>query len=221
MNFVASNVTDKLGHDFIRVVMKSDDGIESIRTLTVNQFCKILNQSVEEELSFSEIKKDFYPADTIWAKMADYSNFDVIWREKPGVKCFVYHEKHYMIPFPTLVFALSVRGGAVRDKRCYAQKEKGGDALFYYPFGNVSMDGSICMGSINMGDYQHVDEFSEDFYLGVTNDDYYGDYKLKPKFSQEQALEKLTKLDKFPDRWLNKDESKQLEDLIERFKQNR
>jgi len=221
MNFVATNVSDKLGHDFIRVVMKSDDGIESIRTLTVNQFCKILNQSVEEELSFSEIRKNFYPADTIWAKMADYSNFDVIWREKPGKRCFVYQDKHYMIPFPTLVFALSVRGGAVRGKQCYAQKEKGGDALFYYPFGNVSEGGSICMGNINMGNYERVEEFSEDFYLGITNNDYFGSYKLKPKFSQEQALEKLSGLDKFPDRWLNKDESNDLKSLIERFKNSR
>lgn len=219
MDFTVKNVTDRLGNEFLKVMMTKTDGTVATRTLTVDQFCKILRQSQEQSLDFNEWKKDFFPKDTLYAKIADYKNYDVVWAEKPGKRCFVYRDEHFFIPFPDLIFAISVRKGNVTSKYCYARKKSDKKGLYKYPFGNVSSDGSICMGNISLKDIEHADDFAEEFYLGVTNDDYYQvGGKVKPKYTQRQLLEKLSKLEAFPERWLIKHETFNLNELIDDYR---
>ncbi len=73
------------------------------------------------------------------------------------------------------------------------------------------------MGNISLADVC-PESFAEEFFLGVTNDDYYNGGKVEPKYTQRQLLEKLSELEAFPDRWLVKYEDFDLKALTDRFK---
>ncbi len=217
MKLTATNVTDRLGNEFFRLLMEREDGVVVKRTVTIPTFCQMLGHSMKNELLFQEYDKEFFPENTLYAKSADKLNFDCVWRESPGKKVVVYYDQHFIVPFPDLVFGVSVRGGVAQGKYCFAIK-KGGNKLYNYPFGNVSMGGAICMGNIQYNLDSHVADFSEDFYLGETNDDYYRSDKVSAKYSQRQLLEKLTKKETFPEKWLVETSSYDLDSFIQHFK---
>ena len=208
MEFTCTNYTDRVGNSFLRVRMKHADGRETMRTFTVAQFCHVLGNSlVQEDVPLNKVKNDFWPENTIEAFFGDYENYSCIWRVKGAKRVLVYGGKHYHIPFPDLIFKIKVKKGSIVDKMCFAVKENDEVGLYQYPFGNVSSAGYICTGNIHMKEIsEYVESFSEEFFLGITNNDYYGDGsgRVNPKCSQEKLLQKLEKLDTFPEKWLVK-----------------
>ncbi len=209
MDFLARNYTDRVGKNYLRVTMKGDNGLETVRTFTVSQFCKILKESEETEVTLHEVKKNFWPKDTLSAYFGDYNNYLCIWRVPAMERVVVYANNHYHVPFPTMVFKIRVKGGAIVEKKCFCMAKDDDESLFQYPFGNVSSFGGICTGNIMIeGLSDSVEAFSDEFFLGKTNNDYYGDGsgRVKPACSQQKLLEKLEKLDEFPSKWLVKKE---------------
>ena len=74
------------------------------------------------------------------------------------------------------------------------------------------------MGNISARDIKKVSDFSDAFFSGVTNNDYYGDVgngKVSVKFSQEQLLEKLSEQKTFPDSFLVEAEGRTLKRLCD------
>lgn len=207
MEFNVTDYTDRVGNSFLRVRMIADDGMEVNKILTVPQLCKVLGNSlVKEDVPLHRVRNDFWPENTIEAFFGDYENYSCVWKVKGTTRVLVYGSKHYHIPFPDLIFKIRVNRGSIVDKQCFAVKE-GDKSLYQYPFGNVSNNGYICTGNIKVeGLSEAVENFSEDFFLGKTNNDYYGDGKgrIKPACSQEKLLDKLEKLDAFPEKWLVK-----------------
>jgi len=202
MDFQVTKITDKTGRSFMRTTMVGDDGIEVIKILTIPQLVKILGSALEEQVSLVKVKKDFFPKKAIETYFADYSNYTCIWEVPGKIRTFVFSNgRHYHIPYPKLCFKLVVRQGRIISKSCFSLKGAS-KTLYYYPFGNVSANGEICMGNIGL-ELEKVENFSEEFFMGVTNNDYYSSIKrIVPEYSQEQLLEKLSKLDKFPEKWL-------------------
>lgn len=76
--------------------------------------------------------------------------------------------------------------------------------MFRYPFGNVSSNGSICMGNIltKKLSFEKADEFMELFFSGVTNNDYYDKSNILPGYSLSKMINMLEKKKEFPKRWL-------------------
>jgi len=220
MNFSATGCTDLTGHPYFRVVMENN-GKSIIRNLTVSQFIKVIGGSVEDEREYVRLKDDFFPKSAKATWFSDYQNFSCVWEVPAKVRLLILKtslgEKHFHVPFPKLVFRITVKNGVITSKSCYAMK-KGSDKLFNYPFANVSKDGSICMGNISARDIKKVSDFSDAFFSGVTNNDYYGDVgngKVSVKFSQEQLLEKLSQQKTFPDSFLVEAEGRTLKRLCD------
>lgn len=218
MQFTATNVADLTGHQFIRVLMENK-GRSIIRTLTITQFIEVLGGSVEEEKNFVLLRDDFFPKSAKATWFADYSNYTCVWEEPAKVRLFILKtalgERHFHIPFPKLVFRLTVKNGKIHSKYCFAMK-KGSNKLFCYPFGNVASSGGICMG--NISEMKTVLDFSDAFFSGVTNNDYYGSDgrgKVAIKISQEALCERLEKQKTFPDKYLVEARNLTLKDLCE------
>ena len=207
MQFTATNVTDLTGHPFIRVCM-DDKGKSITRTLTITQFIDMLGGSTTEERNYVLLKDNFFPKTQKAVWFSDYENYSCVWEEPAKNRLLILKtalgDKHFHVPFPKLVFKITVKNGQVTGKSCFAMKD-GSSKLFKYPFGNVSPDGGICMGNISAKEMKCVSEFSDAFFMGVTNNDYYGSTgngKVAVEFSQEQLLDKLSELKTFPDNFL-------------------
>jgi hypothetical protein len=114
-------------------------------------------------------------------------------------------EGAYFIPLPGIVYECVANKGNVFTFRCYCYKEWEGDQteLFYYPFGNVSSSGHICMGSIRRGaikDFRDIMELIESSLNGMTNSDYLnGDLcRLSTKTTQHDFCKMLQQSGEFP-----------------------
>ncbi len=215
MDFIAKNVMDRAGNEFLQVQIKGSDGIETVRTLTVHQFCQALGESLIDDVVIHKMRKDFFPKTAVESYFGDYQNYTCIWEVEPKKRVFVFSNgRHYHIPYPRLVFKLVVRKGRVLKKECFALKGKRQKKLCRYPFGNVSSSGSICTGNIDLSRIETVEDFSDEFFLGVTNNDYFNSCsKVSVGYTQEQLLDKLEKLDEFPEKWLVED-GKSMKDIL-------
>ena len=221
MGFTATSCTDITGHPYLRAIFESD-GQTIMRNLTVAQMIEVLGKSVVEERQYVRLKDDFFPKTAKATWFSDYENFSCVWEVPAAVRLLILKTpvgpKHYHVPFPKLIFRINVKNGQVLDKYCYAMK-KGTDNLFCYPFGNVAKGGSICMGNISMKDMKSVSDFSDAFFSGVTNNDFFGsdgNGKVSVKFTQEQLLEKLSGLKSFPDSFLAEEKGLTLKMLCDK-----
>ena len=220
MQFSVKSVTDLTGHQFFRTVM--EDGGRSIkRDLTVDQLVKILTGSTVDERQYVLLKDNFFPKEARATWFSDYNNYSCVFEVPAKTRLLMLKtplgNKHYHVPFPRLIFKVTVKGGTVTEKFCYAMK-KGSNKLYHYPFGNVAKGGSICMGNISAKDMKRVSDFTDAFFSGITNNDYYGsdgNGKVSVKFSQEQLLEKLSSGKSFPDSFLVEDMGRTIKGLCE------
>jgi len=211
----SKTVHDKLGRELMRVVLYDDKGRQKeTRTLSMENYFGLLGRNLKETKRFVEIRNDRLPKGYITGWYADDDNYTVIFKVAGKTRQFVYRDGgHYRIPYPDLVFVVGVRKGQIIEKYTYVIDDK--DNLFQYPFGNVSTQGAICTGNIDIKGLT-LDEFAEEFFLGVTNDDYWqqGNHISPKSFSQKQMLEKLDGKDKFPMKWLLKASPYTLDKLI-------
>ena len=207
MQFTATSMIDLVGNPFIKVSMIGENNKSTIRTLTIAQFIKVLGGATKEEREFVKLRENFFPKSQKAVYFSDYLNYTCIWEEGAKERLLVLKtplgDKHYHVPFPTLIFRITVKDGQVVSKYCFARK-KNSKTICRYPFGNVSNSGSICMGNISANDMTCVEDFSDDFFMGVTNNDYYrnGEGRVTFEVTQEQLLDKLSALKEFPDNWL-------------------
>lgn len=216
MDFVARSVIDKGGNVFIETTMTGENGRQVQRTLNIEDFLHVLGKSIDKEVPLVPIKKDFFPKDYLSLNFGNYENYDCSFVVEPEKRVFVYRDgNHYHIPYPKLLFKVSRRKNYITG-RVFALRSNGkSKKLYQYPFGNVADNGQICMGNIERGSIESVQDFAEEFFLGVTNDDYIGNgSRVKPGYNQSQLLNKLEKLDEFPDRWLVECNSVKYADIV-------
>lgn len=203
MDFLAKGVTDKGGNSFVEVTIKEEDGRVVKRTLEISTFLNAMGASIKKDVPLVHIKPGFFPRNYLSLDFGNYEHFDVSFVVPAKKRVFVYQNgKHYHIPYPKLLFEISRCSYSNITGRVFAMR-KNGKELYHYPFGNVSDYGNICMGNIDLKSIESIDDYVEEFFLGVTNDDYIGNKaRVVPSYSQTQLLEHLEKLDEFPDKWL-------------------
>ncbi len=222
MKFSAECYESKRGDTLFSVKMEKDDGQLILKELELSSFLKLLDSSVVREETYLHIKKDFIPHGYIDGHFVSDRTYTCVWEVKGKKRQLIYDPrtadgsvKHHVLPFPDLVFGLSVLNGVRQSFYCYAKKE-GGSKLCHYPFGNVSSNGSVCMGNISSKGITPLST-EEDFFLGVTNNDYYaGMEKCGMNWSQTRLFEELAGKDKYPDNWLV-ETNVTVEKFLERF----
>ena len=208
MLFTAQCHESKRGDTLFTVIMEKEDGQVLKKELDLPSFMHLLDTSKVVEENYVALSRDMIPEGYIDGHFASPLTYTCVWEVKGKVRQLVYDAKnadgkvkHYSLPFPDLVFALSVKGGVRQSFSCFAKKE-GDTALFHYPFGNVSDSGGVCMGSIATKNVTPC-QIEEDFFLGVTNNDYYtGMRRCGMEWSQTRLFKELKGKDKYPDNWL-------------------
>jgi hypothetical protein len=187
----------------------------SRRTLSWSDYFSFLGKTLVEKPHYAEVTPMQIPRGFLKGWFLDSENYTCIFKVDAKKRQFVLKGcGHYMVPFPDMVFVIGINKGQVVEKKCFCLG-KDGETLFQYPFGNVSCDGGICMGNI---DYRNLslEEITEEFFLGVTNNDYWekGNHITDDTLSQQQFVEKVDGKDEIPQKYLIKCST--LEELIAR-----
>ena len=213
MQITTETIENALGQTLFRVTMRDEKGEVLSKILTLENYLTLLETSMrfEEKEDAVRVERRMLPAGYIDGAFTK-SGYTVIWREKAMKRLLIHSSGHYQIPYPDLIFVLETKDGEIRQKYCFAAA---GERLYRYPFGNVSKSGAVCMGNIKVDPKDSISSFAEEFFLGVTNEDYFerGE-SVKPKWSQTKLLENLSGKDVFPEKWLTKGRFETLEELI-------
>lgn len=203
MQLNANTVSDRTGNVFFRVSLTEDDGSVITKTLSPESFLQLIQNSCTVENRYTHLGK--LPEGYLDASVSSDETFRILLKVPAKKRLIVHTSGHYEVPFPNLIFYLEVCNGTLKEKYVYSLK--GEKTLCHYPFGNVSTSGSICMGNISCTELTitTVDRVIDLFFSGATNNDYYSPReKVSINYSQQVLLEKLSKLEEFPSRWLKK-----------------
>ncbi len=207
MLFDAKCIEGRRGEPLFDVTMQKSDGEIEMKRFDLSGFMHLLDASKVQDENYIEINRGIVPDGYLGGVFASDKSYTVVWEVPARKRQFVLDMRngeklmHAMIPFPALVFKLRVYQGIKQSFSCYAKKE-GDTNLYRYPFGNVSLSGDVCMGSIATKDITPR-RIEEDFFLGETNNDYYtGDKKCGCDWSQEKLIRELKEKDSYPDNWL-------------------
>lgn len=208
MYMKSESFIQRTGELLFRVTMENK-GSSYTKVLTPQQFAECLMHEKESDGKFFQLGN--LPATLYDGAISEKGALAAVFVVPAQKRTIVYRKKHYIVPFPSLIFGFSTTSrGAVRDNLCYAlMTEKPNDSmeLFCYPFGNVSRDGHICFGNIQRDKPEKISDFEswiQDFFESETNDDYYRSDSLNCSgMKQGDLLKKLQKMDSFPNEYLN------------------
>ena len=197
-------ICDETGHTLFVVKYTTPRGEVLQKTLSPEDYIKLIGGSLREECRYWRVRQDFLPEGFIDGAIGDESNYIIAFKVPGEVRFFAHTSGNYNIPYPDLIFVLQMKKGSIWKKLCFGLG-KDGDTLYHYPFGNVSADGGICMGNIELDEIRSGGPatFAELFFLGKTNNDYVSHgCPVKGNLSQEMFLKKLDGKKKFPERLL-------------------
>lgn len=210
--FKSEFLSDKLGQPMFRVQVVNEDDTVIEKTITSEDYLTILGSSLftKDQEKYSRIGKlpdKYYDGEVSCQK----NTFKVVLYYPGEVRPVCFLNKHWRVPFPSLVFYFSVKDGTVIKKGVFATRGESIDddtELFMYPFGNVNASGGICFGNIDVGPIRCMEDIAsyvEAFFNSETNNDYYNGHKLE--WSQAELLERLKKKKVYPESWLVPTES--------------
>lgn len=180
---------DKFGQMFFRVSFKDGDKLIE-KDVSLADYRRIINESVEELTTWVDVPKMPVEVYRAWvSSKGEKDGYKVLLHVKEQMWPFSYAGKIMRLAFPGLIFHLTVKNGIIHEKSVYAIKDEiicPETKLYYYPFGNVNAQGSICMGNIlvNIPTIQDSIKFIESFMEGRTNSDLAG---MKNTFGYSQA----------------------------------
>lgn len=106
-------------------------------------------------------------------------------------------ENMVLLPFPSLIFMISVKNGKMESSRVYAVREKyravnDETELYMFPYGNVYDTGRVCWGSnfsvFNVPSVTDVEEVIGTFFSAVMNNDLYN-MNTKRRVPLEQLID--------------------------------
>lgn len=202
MKLEAVSHIDRTGNVLFRVSLTNEDNSVLTKTLSPQSLISLLQNNCEEKLNYVHIGK--LPEGYVNGAIAADDSFWVLIKVPAQKRLLVHVSGHYQIPYPDLIFFFKVDHGRLSEKKVYAIKNQ---QLYRYPFGNVSSGGIICMGNISFKDLRlnSMNRVVDDFFSGITNNDSYSPgSNVAVSYSQQTLLEKLSTMEKFPDRWLVK-----------------
>lgn len=187
--------------EYVSVCVQKNDQ-EVRKTLSLNDYRRACSElTMREEHAIHRVGA--LPAGFVDGGVnEDYH--EAIIRVPAGKRPFIYHNKEYVIPFPTTVFHFTTIRGKAHSTRVWFADEEG--KLYRYPFGNVYKDNRICWGGNRLPDVHNLKDFDKYvaiFFSASTNDDLYSGVKLvvdgkKVPLAQRDLLEYVSVKDAFP-----------------------
>ncbi len=224
MKFVTETVQNDTGQVYFKTTWAGDmkvslSGLKGnvvTRTLPFEDFKSLIGLSEKPVESWIRVPKGFIPGSEDSGYLDGYicdGGWSAVWKVKGTVRQLIHTSGHYRVPFPDLIFSVMIKNGIMCSSFVFALD---GDRVCQYPFGNVSVDGSICMGNIHLPKNPVIKDFEEEFFLGKTNNDYFhSGSHVKVKYSQDELLRRLSGKETFPKRWLIKKDFT-LRDVVKR-----
>ena len=204
MEMQVNTFAGERGEVLFKVQLQQDNGNVEVKTLDYETYLSILTKSVRKDayIHIGELPTGYQEA-----AYAGPETYKVFLSAAAQKRLMVYQGGHYWIPFPGCLFYLEVKKGAVCEKKIYCYTDEAlrdESRLFRYPFGNVSVNGSICMGNIGTKrlSFGEAGDFMELFFSGETNNDHYGKDHILPEYSLSKLIQMLEKKRAFPKRWL-------------------
>jgi hypothetical protein len=180
----------------------------SKQRLAFNDFMGVMQDSLstENKLRIGKLPNGFYDGNID----GDGRGFQCLIVIPEDIKTFIYYDKTYIIPFPTLAFNVVVRNGVLKHSEIYALASgqvTDKSELCNYPFGNVYHDAKICWGSNcikGIKTFRDVEMVVSTFFGSSTNDDMWRNghsvevSKDDPRCMQRGLLESLQNKTSFP-----------------------
>ena len=202
--------------EYARVTAFAEDGSQTTKTVAYDDFVR----SVASGIRTDGIKIGPLPQGTL-SMWIDNNSRKIAVFLKQEQRMLTLSErgkekKSFMVPFPALAVQMTVYADKTVPNRCFAlasdEWPDENTRLFRFPFGNVSTDGSICMGgniSITEGKSlsQAVQEALTMFLYSPYNGDYYGvNCMVSSGESLEDLLKRLNGKKEFPKELLKETE---------------
>ena len=224
-------VFDRFHQPFFKVSCTFEDGSQIQKTISFTDYQKLMSVGVKE---VKELYRDVPSLPKYFYKGGVTTKADCFW-----VSFFVPKGMHQIgivstneflcIPYPNLFFVIEVNKGNVMSKKVYAVADDipaDDSKLYLYPYGNVSDNGGICMGSCitELKSFANSDVFVDAFFLGKDAGHYYkrGQW-AKPDVPLRELISLVEKKGVFPAEWLmpSMDEKKQrtIQSVTEKFRQ--
>ncbi len=211
-SFVSKARLDDFNNIIFDCIFETTKGEVITKSLSYDDYKLVVLESGKEKTAYVPVRK--LPEGYISGAL---STDEKTWKGLffvPGAKRQFVSDNFNMIaqiPYPSLVFAVSYSEGRPWMKEVYAVKAKSIDEigedtkLYRYPYGNVSREGSICMGNISVPDLKitEIGQFISAFFEGVDEGHYYTPgVMVKPKYSLGTLVSKAVQKDVFPENWL-------------------
>lgn len=213
--FTKMDVSFSPDKDSCTVLISYSNGTMEQKEISISDFLYMMrDSSVKEEYRIGEL-----PMGYVDAKVDTNSNdFRIILTTEAGIYPVQYmNEPLKLIPFPKLAFYLKLEGGKVVSSKCFALK---GQALCYYPFGNVYENGNICWGGYSftgIDSLKKAELVTRKFFELGTNSDLWSRRYINADYAVlSQFYNHLAGLDVFPEEYL-KPRGCTINDLITEF----
>lgn len=192
----------------VNVTVREKGGKTVRKRITLDSFLRAVSDSITEEQQFRNIGTLPYGYITGAISATATKECKVTLQLPAETRPVLYYNKAYTVPFPSIVFYLEAgKKGNIVNSLCYAATAPitPNTPLYHYPFGNVYDTGAICWGNIGLPTISALKDFEQLltlFFSAETNDDLWKSYDSGAK-TQREMLEKLSKMEKFPDEWLS------------------
>ena len=202
------------GDTYVKVSIYYSTGEVDCKTMGFKEYSMWLLGAKEEQVPFVHLDMESLPKYYYDGMISSEKDTFKVMLLVPAGKHQLVSENYDFaetIPYPALLFKLSVNKGVCVHKDCYAVipekdgKLKDDSRLYRYPYGNVSSDGGICMGniSVKLADISESDKFCEEFFLGIDEGHYYEPGEMVSKdWNLGKLYNEVLKKDSFPKTWL-------------------
>ncbi|MBQ7067171.1 MAG: hypothetical protein IJN92_10170 [Lachnospiraceae bacterium] len=179
------------------------------KTLTFKEFVKWLSGSLREKKEIAYCPVGRIPAGYVDALISSEGAFYIAVRTPMAKRQVIYMGHPMFCAYPPLIFMLHINAdGTLTKASCFALKEtevKEDTLLWQYPYGHVSKEGSICMGSVpknNLHGLASAEKVIENFFLGEDQGhSYRNDFTLL-KVSLGELFSITEKAETFPLQYL-------------------
>ena len=201
---------DNFHQPFFNVCCSFRDGSQIQKTIKFSDYQRLIKSGIEE---VKELYREVPSLPKYYYKGGITTENDTFW-----VSFFIPKSNHQMgfaatneflyVPYPNLFFLLEVKKGTVIKKCVYAVADdipNDNSLLFLYPYGNVSAEGSICMGNCitKLENLSMSNTFVDAFFLGKDAGHYYQRGKwAKPDVPLRDLISLAEKKGVFPTEWL-------------------
>jgi len=179
------------------------------KTIHLQDYIRLLNGATSFEVEPDIINVGKLPKGYVDASISTDGSFKAVIKVEKHEDFFSlngHKSKNYVIPFPTLLFYLSIgKTGNILSGNVFALKDgelKDDTILYQYPFGNVNSKGHICFGSIQekAKTLSELDNIVTAFFQSATSNHYYvPEVYSTLNLPQEALADYLSELKEFPE----------------------